>query len=163
MRHVWPVLAGAAERFRRYAPGLNARGMRMSAFARLPDPGLPILETAPGGVEIHRVPGPPEDVHAWDRALYVDLWRYRAAYPKQSMILQTNVAFLHTRSAIQHLRETGVPTVWLGSMMEDMRPGMSWWRVLRERLRLRHMFAVFDACTVGSNAMADWLSSSWVP
>ncbi len=162
MRHVWPVLAGAAERFRRYAPGLRERGVSMTAVARQADAGMALDETAPGNMRVLRVPAA-GDVPEWDRRLFERLMEHTAAHPGQQRILQTNLANNHTRPLIQQLRRQGMPAVWLGSMVEDISAGLPWWRQLRERLRLRWMLGAFDAFTVGSTVMSEWLRHAWIP
>ena len=162
MRHVWPVLAGASERFRRYAPGLRNRGINLTAVARLPDPQMPLDELAPGNVRVLRVPGE-GDVENWDRALFQRLLVHLREGQHPGLILQTNVAHSHTRPLIGHLRQMGVPTVWLGSMIENLTDDVPWWRDLRERLWLRWLLNTFDAFTVGSSVMRTWLRSAWIP
>ena len=49
--HYAPVLAGAAERFRRYAPGLAARGVKTSVITSRSDPALAAQEKTEGCVE----------------------------------------------------------------------------------------------------------------
>lgn len=53
--HYAPVLAGAAERFRRYAPGLQARGVDTAVITSRSDPALPPEEMVDGIVSVSRV------------------------------------------------------------------------------------------------------------
>lgn len=161
MRQFYPVLAGAAERCRRYAPGLLARGVSMTAVARQNEVTQNTDEMLDCGVRVLRVAAEP-DVHTWDQALLRQAVTQLRGRESRS-ILQTNMAFEHTRSLLLQIRRSGVPTVWLGSMMEDLATGRSWWQNLRERLHLRTALSGFDACAVGSTAMRDWLHSAWVP
>lgn len=163
MRQFYPVMAGAAERFRRYSPGLWQRGVRLNAVARQADAALPLAEQLHEGLHVQRVPFQ-EGTPAWDVALLEEsarslqrLSRFRRA------VLHTNIAFKHTRPLLADMQRRGTPTVWLGSMMEDHAAGRSWLASLRERLRLRWTLSVFDVAAVGSTAMRDWLRAAWVP
>jgi glycosyltransferase involved in cell wall biosynthesis len=53
--HYAPVLAGAAERFRRYAPGLLARGVATSVITSRSDPTLAVQERIDNCVDVTRV------------------------------------------------------------------------------------------------------------
>ena len=163
MRQFYPVIAGAAERCRRYAPGLMARGVHMTAIARQTGPELALKEILDGGMCVHRVPAQP-DVQAWDQALLCHALKHsRDSGRIQNTVLQTNLAFQHTRRLLSEVRQSGVPTVWLGSMMEDMSGGRSWWQAFRERLHMHATLRGFDACAVGSTVMRDWLRAAWLP
>jgi len=52
MRQFYPVMAGAAERFRRYSPGLWQRGVRLNAVARQADAALPLAEQLHQGLRV---------------------------------------------------------------------------------------------------------------
>jgi glycosyltransferase involved in cell wall biosynthesis len=162
MRHVWPVLAGAAERFRRYAPGLLERGVHMTAFARQAENGQALDEVVPGDMRVLRVAAS-ADAHVWDRALFERLQSHSAAHAGRQMVLQTNVVHTQTRSIIKKVCAGGVPAVWTGSMMEENTEVLPWWRHFRERVRRRWLHHSFDAFTVGSSLMRDWLRNEWVP
>ncbi|MFZ2276466.1 MAG: glycosyltransferase family 4 protein [Prosthecobacter sp.] len=53
--HYAPILAGAAERFRRYAPGLHARGVATSVITSRSDPALSAEETVDGLIAVSRM------------------------------------------------------------------------------------------------------------
>ena len=53
--HYAPVLAGAAERFRRYAPGLQLRGVETAVITSRSDPSLPKEELVEGLVRVSRM------------------------------------------------------------------------------------------------------------
>lgn len=163
MRQFYPVMAGAAERCRRYAPGLMARGVRMTAIARQTEPGLAMNEELGEGLRVQRVPAE-SDVQAWDQALLRHALKHiRDSGHIQNTVLQTNLAFQHTRRLLSEVSQSGVPSVWLGSMMEDFSSGRSWWQAWRERMHLHATLRGFDACAVGSTAMRDWLRAAWLP
>ncbi len=163
MRQFYPVMAGAAERCRRYAPGLMTRSVYMTAIARQTDPRQEPDEILDSGLRVQRVPAH-NNLLAWDQALLHRALKHvlELDCPK-SAVLQTNMAFQHTRRLIAEVRRNRVPTVWLGSMMEDLSAGRPWWQVLKERLHLHATLRGFNACAVGSTVMRDWLRSAWLP
>lgn len=163
MRHFYPVMAGAAERCRRYVPGLLARGVHTTAIARQTEPELALKETLDGGLCVQRVPTQ-LDVQAWDQALLRHALKHICeSVCHRNTVVQTNMAFRHTRNLLSEVRQRGVPTVWLGSMMEDLSGGRSWWQALRERLHMHAALRGYDACAVGSTVMRDWLRAAWLP
>lgn len=163
MRQFYPVMAGAAERFRRYSPGLWRRGVRLNVVARQADESLPLVEELHEGLRIQRVPFQ-SSTPAWDQALMEESGRVlQRLCGDRPAVLHTNIAFKHTRPSLTRLRRQGTPTVWLGSMMEDHATGKSWLAAFRERLRLRWTLGVFDVAAVGSTAMRAWLRAAWVP
>lgn len=162
IRQFYPVMAGAAERCRRYAPGLRERGVELSAVARLPEETLPLEETVPGGVAVTRLPVT-STLQALDQTLLETAAERLASAHSGRAVLLTNLAFSHTLPALKKIRAAGLPLVWLGSMMEDNAAGKSFWNRLRERLHLRSVLASFDACAVGSTAMRDWLAQAGIP
>jgi glycosyltransferase involved in cell wall biosynthesis len=163
MRQFYPVMAGAAERCRRYSPGLMARGVHMTAIARQMEPWLALNEELGEGLRVLRVPAE-SDVQAWDQALLRHALKHiRDSGHIKNTVLQTNLAFQHTRRLLSEVRQNGVPAVWLGSMMEDLSAGRSWWQVWRDRMHLHATLRGFDVCAVGSTAMRDWLRAAWLP
>lgn len=163
LRQFWPARAGAAQRMDRYAPGLASRGVGMRAWVRQTQPDWPLREQSPGGVDIRRQPGQADRSMIWDCRLFEALIAEESPHlQRRGRVVQTNLAFAHTLPHLRRLRRLGHPTLWLGSMLEDISAGMSPWRRLRERLRLRWTLGGFDAHVVGSTAMRQWLRSFWI-
>lgn len=163
MRQFYPVLAGAAERFRRYAPGLQLRGVNMTAIVRCPFEGLSCDERLQNGPRVLRVPigATVEDT---DSSLFKTALKHLETNRdnRTASILQTNLVHPHTRKWIRRIQATGRPAVWVGTMMEDEAPETPWWRIVRARLKLRFLLGGFDAFVVGSTVMRDWLARGWI-
>ncbi len=160
MRQFWPTLAGAAERMRRYAPGLAVRGVRMHVICFWRE-GLPKTERLEDGTEITRVErtGTPQED---DVSLFVQAESCLRRLPAGRRVLQTNLLGSHTVKNISRMAGQGIPVVYLGTMneVESTKAGM-----LRRWLsawRLRQLFRPFAAAVVGSESMRQWLVKAGV-
>ncbi len=67
--HFHPVLAGAAERFRRYAPRLMETGLEIDVMTARDPASLPTFEQLEGGVPVRRF-DVSLDPHIRDQQLY---------------------------------------------------------------------------------------------
>ena len=160
MRQFWPTLAGAAERMRRYAPGLALRGMRMHVICFWRE-GLPRTERLEDGTEITRVErtGSPQEA---DISLFMQADVCLSGLPAKRRVLQTNLLGSHTVKHIRRISNQGIPVVYLGTMNEVDSAKVGVLRRWLRAWRLRQLFRPFAAAVVGSESMQQWLVEAGV-
>jgi glycosyltransferase involved in cell wall biosynthesis len=152
--HYAPVLAGAAERFRRYAPGLHARGVATSVITSRSDPALAEEENVDGLVRVSRM----EVGHvAGER----DQRLFQAAAAKlqtqgrgAAQVVQTIKMDRRIYRSLRAIKRQGRALMFVSTMVEPE----TWGRTAFHRwanLQLQ-IFAqrLFDAVVVGSPVMA---------
>jgi glycosyltransferase involved in cell wall biosynthesis len=181
-----PEYSGGAERFRRYAPGLEARGIRMHVMAatvgawqphRRYASGTPSGSDQPGGasdVPVHRVPMPLRS-QVWHRmSILRRVGRWRNTWIFESAILQrcrepsTRPDLLIWRyppgmtsiRALVALRRMGIPMMRVVTMFKDARrEGLT--APVGERL-FPVPYRFLDCVVVSSGAMRDNLQKRGV-
>ncbi|MEZ5384367.1 MAG: glycosyltransferase family 4 protein [Prosthecobacter sp.] len=160
IRQFWPTLAGAAERMRRYAPGLSLREVKMVVVCFWRD-GLSRTECLEDGTQIVRVEkiGTLQDA---DAALFKQAAVCLQQLPEGRRVLQTNLLGPHTVHHIARLVANGIPAVYLGTMNEVEPEKNSLIRRWLRAWRLRRLFHPFAAAVVGSESMRHWLLNSGV-
>jgi glycosyltransferase involved in cell wall biosynthesis len=130
--HYAPVLAGAAERFRRYAPGLAARGVETTVITSRSDPALAVHETIDGCVDVTRM-------ETGTLARERDQRLYQAAE--------------------QHLKTQGRagPRV-VQTIKMDRRIFRSLWRIKRQGRVLMYVSTMVEPETWGRTALHRWVN-----
>lgn len=161
IRQFWPTLAGAAERMRRYAPGLALRGVRMSVICFWRD-GLPRTEHLEDGTHVIRVEraGTPQEA---DISLFRQAAVCLRTLPEGRRVLQTNLLGPHTVGQVARIVGQNIPAVYLGTMNEVESEKLGILRSWLRAWRLRQLFRPFAAAVVGSESMRHWLLEAGVP
>lgn len=152
--HYAPVLAGAAERFRRYAPGLHARGVKTSVITSRSDPSLPLEETLEGLVSVSRM-----EVGLDARARDQRLFRAAAAHlQRQGMagaqVVQTIKIDRRLFRSLLSIKRQGRALMFVSTMVEPEtwgRTALHRWANLQLQILSQRLF---DAVVVGSPVMA---------
>ena len=152
--HYFPTLAGAAERFRRYAPGLSSRGVSSSVITTKNHQSLSEFENLDGIINITRVDVGklPEER---DARLFLEAHKILKLNRLQANVAQT---IKSDRKLIKHLyciKKQGKGLISISTMVENDTWGKTFlhqWlnrqlQVLSQRL--------FDAVVVGSGVMAE--------
>ena len=163
MRHFHPVLAGAAERFRRYAPGLEQRGVRLSVFASHEPESAPDREKIDGLIPIWRIPTRNSGSHQ-DRALFDQSEEFLMSCPDFSPdIIQTTLARRAITPSLWRLRQRGFFMIHAGTMVDEpfTHPPL----IQRIRMRLSHQWnhLPFHRCIASTKTMADWHIRMGIP
>jgi glycosyltransferase involved in cell wall biosynthesis len=167
-RRYHPVYSGAALRFKRYAPGLQARGIELSVFTATPEPAkaavagmsddwrdlpngsfLPVEEVE--GVPVHRIRVP--DRGTARRIVWFNrgiLTHCRKA-PRPPDVVQLFTPALTGLPWLMGLRRMGIPIVATRSMMPELPRGpfKRWFR----RTSMRVASRASHREVVGSEAM----------
>ncbi|MCF7787351.1 MAG: glycosyltransferase, partial [Prosthecobacter sp.] len=128
--HYAPVLAGAAERFRRYAPGLHSRGIDTSVITSRSDPSLPLEEKIDRLVQVTRM-----EVGHDSRA-------------RDQLLFQAAAAHLHMQG------RAGAPVVQ--TIKIGRRLFRSLWSIKRQRRALMFVSTMVEPETWGRTAFHRW-------
>lgn len=152
--HYAPVLAGAAERFRRYAPGLLERGVQTEVITSRSDPSLLEHEVIDGLIPVSRMEvgnvAKDRDLHLFQAAEAHLHQQGRAGAP----VVQTIKMDRRLLRSAWKIRRQGRSLVYVSTMVEPE----TWGRTVFHRwanLQLQKLFAqIFDAVVVGSPVMA---------
>lgn len=152
--HYAPVLAGAAERFRRYAPGLQARGVDTEVITSRSDPSLPAREVVDGLVSVSRM-----EVGSVAKDRDLNLFRAAAAYLQKqgragAQVVQSIKMDRRLFRSQLAIKRQGRALMFVSTMVEPE----TWGRTVFHRwanLQLQIWAQrVFDAVVVGSPVMA---------
>lgn len=152
--HYTPVLAGAAERFRRYAPGLHSRGVDTSVITSRSDPSLSIQERIDGCVDIIRMETG-QIARERDQRLYQAAAQHLKAQGRAGpRVVQTIKMDRRIFRSLWHIRRQGRALMYVSTMVEPE----TWGRTAFHRwvnLQLQVWSQrIFDAVVVGSPVMA---------
>lgn len=163
MRHFHPVLAGAAERFRRYAPGLAQRGVRLSVFASHEPASAPEREKIDGLIPIWRLQANASGAHR-DRALFnLAEERLMTCHDFEAHVIQTTLARRAITPSLWRLRRRGFFMIHAGTMVDEpfTHPPL----IQRLRMRLAHQwnYLPFHQCIASTQTMARWHQSMGIP
>lgn len=152
--HYAPVLAGAAERFRRYAPGLAARGVETSIITSRSDPSLPVQDRIDGCVDVTRKETGTV-ARERDQLLYqaaVD--HLKAQGSGGPRVVQTIKMDRRLFRSLWQIRRQGRALIYVSTMVEPE----TWGRTALHRLLNLQMQVwsqrILDAVVVGSPVMA---------
>lgn len=152
--HYAPVLAGAAERFRRYAPGLAARGVQTAVITSRSDPALAVHENIDGCVDITRMETGTA-AHERDQRLYraaeLHLKAQGRAGPRVVQTIKMDRRIFRSlwrikrqRSALMYVSTMVEPEMWGRTALH---------RLVNLQLQVWSQ-SIFDAVVVGSPVMA---------
>ncbi len=163
----YPLYAGPAVRFQRYAPGLRLRGLPVQVFTQAVTPELvrrdgsiqngggqqaqgetPLYEVV-DGLPIHRValPSGARRLPAYYRGLAQHCRRRR----DEIGVVQMLNLDLAAAPWLFQLRRLGVPTVFTHTLLGDFSPRA--WKRRLQRFHRRLPLALVDAVVVSSQAM----------
>ena len=160
MRHFYPIMAGAAERFRRYSAGLRARGVDLRAFTLRDPQDLPEEETVPGGVPVRRIKltgTVRERDHGLLRVALEEFERSR----RRPDVLQLSLASSALVPLLWRARLRGISCLYEGTMVgEAADRGLL--EAARYRSRHQYYFSPYNRLVAGSTVMAGWLRSAGV-
>lgn len=153
--HYAPVLAGAAERFRRYAPGLRARGITTSVITSRSDPALPVEENVDGIIPVSRIEvgsvAGQRDQRLFKSAAEL-LMRQGGVAAK---VVQTIKMDRRLFSSLLSIKRQGKSLMFVSTMVEPETWGRTafhrWANFQLQKLAQR----LFDAVVVGSPVMAE--------
>jgi len=163
MRHFHPVLAGAAERFRRYAPGLTQRGVRLSVFASHEPSSVPVREEIDGLIPIWRLKTRSSGAHE-DRTLFNLAEEHLLTCPDfKAQIVQTTLARRAITSSLWRLRRKGFFMIHAGTMVDEPFTPPPFIKRLRMRLSHQWNYLPFHRCIASTKTMADWHQRMGIP
>lgn len=152
--HYAPVLAGAAERFRRYAPGLLARGVRTAVITTRSDPSLLVQERIDDCVDVMRMETG-QIARERDQHLFKSAADHLMSQDKKSpRVVQTIKMDRLTFRSLWQIKRQGRALMYVSTMVEPE----TWGRTALHRwlnLQMQVWFQrIFDAVVVGSPVMA---------
>ncbi len=160
-RHFHPILAGAAERFRRYSVPLAHQGVRYGVFTLQEDERHPAVEQMHPGLRVQRMPaqGIP-----WvrDAALFQVASSYLSSMPPEGHVLQTSLAHDLSRPWLRRIRRHGVGCLYVGTMVGGNEPSLPLWRQWVQRLKTKRNFAPFNKVVASTTVMARWFENSGI-
>lgn len=160
-RHFHPILAGAAERFRRYSVPLADQGIHYRVFTLQEDERHPGVEQMHTGLSVQRLPaqGIP-----WvrDAALFQAASHYLSSMPPEGRVLQTSLAHDLSRPWLRRIRKHGVSCLYVGTMVGREEPGLPLWRRWVQKWKSKRNFAPFHKVVASTTVMARWFENSGV-
>lgn len=152
--HYAPVLAGAAERFRRYAPGLRARGVSTAVITSRSEPDLAEQEWIDGCVDVTRMETG-SVARERDQRLFQAAAEFLEAQGRGgARVVQTIKMDRRIFRSLWQIKRQGRALVYVSTMVEPE----TWGRTAFHRwvnLQLQVWSQrIFDAVVVGSPVMA---------
>ena len=158
MRHFHPILAGAAERFRRYSVDLAKGGIRFRVFTLRESESHLGNERLHEALEVCRIDasGAP-----WERdaALFQAAWQYLATRPPGRFVLQTSLCHKLARPWLVRIRQLGCPCLFVGTMVGRKQENLPLWRQWLYAFREWRNYRPFDRVVASTTVMRDWLRS----
>lgn len=160
-RHFHPILAGAAERFRRYSVPLAAHGMGYEVFTLREDATHQAQENLHDRLHVRRIfaEGKP-----WQRdaVLFEAAWRHLAALPAKGHVLQTSLAHDLSWPWLRRIRKHGTGCLYVGTMVGREDSSLPAWRRLVQRWKAWRNYRPFHRVVVSTTVMARWFQSQGV-
>jgi glycosyltransferase involved in cell wall biosynthesis len=160
-RHFHPILAGAAERFRRYSVPLKKEGIRYEVFTLRENPEHAQLETQHEGLRVRRIEaqGAP-----WrrDAVLFEEAWRYLSTVPPQGRLLQTSLAHDLATPWLRKVRALGMNCLYVGTMVGKEEEGLPLWRRWVRQWKNRRNYRPFNTVVASTTVMARWFEACGV-
>lgn len=152
--HYAPVLAGAAERFRRYAPGLQGRGVHTTVITSRSDPALPGEERIDGCVDVTRMETG-TIARERDQRLYQAAAEHLQAQGRGGpRVVQTIKMDRRIFRSLWQIKRQGRALMYVSTMVEPEtwgRTALHRWVNLQLQIWSQR---IFDAVVVGSPVMA---------
>lgn len=152
--HYSPVLAGAAERFRRYAPGLHERGVVTQVITSRSDPRLPVQERIDDCVDVIRMEAGPNASERDQRLFQAAVEHLRAAGKGGAQVVQTIKMDRRLFRSLWSIKKQRRALVYVSTMVEPEtwgRTAFHRWVNLQMQVWSQRLF---DAVVVGSPVMA---------
>jgi len=154
-RHFHPILAGAAERFRRYSVPLAKEGLSFQTYTLRENAEHPEEETLHPGLHVRRITTYGK---AWQRdaVLFQRAFEDLSHRPTDGQVLQTSLAHGLSRPWLKRIRAHGVGCLYVGTMVGDDDTPAPLWRRIVQRWRMRQDYAPFHALVASTGVMAQW-------
>lgn len=154
-RHFHPILAGAAERFRRYSVPLSKQGLSFQTYTLRESDENPEEETLHPGLHVRRIAA---QGGAWQRdaVLFQRAFEDLSRRPGKGQVLQTSLAHGLARPWLKRARAHGVGCLYVGTMVGDDDAPLPVWRRLLQRWRMRQDYAPFHTLVASTGVMAKW-------
>ncbi len=160
-RHFHPILAGAAERFRRYSVPLSGHGVGYEVFTLREDMAHPELERMHDALRVRRIcaEGKP-----WQRdaVLFEAASRHLAALPPKGHVLQTSLAHDLSRPWLRRIRNHGTGCLYVGTMVGREDNSLPAWRRLVQKCKAWMNYRPFHRVVASTTVMARWFQSQGV-
>jgi glycosyltransferase involved in cell wall biosynthesis len=160
-RHFYPILAGAAERFRRYSVPLAEHGIHYEVFTLREENAHAESEELHEFLRVRRfsVQGKP-----WmrDAALFQQAWQHLAQKAPQGHVLQTSLAHDLSWPWLRRIRRRGVGCLYVGTMVGRPELGLPAWRRWAQSLKSWRNYRPFHRVVVSTTVMARWFQSQGV-
>jgi glycosyltransferase involved in cell wall biosynthesis len=160
-RHFHPILAGAAERFRRYSVPLREAGVRYEVITLRENVEHAAVEALHEGLRVQRyeAQGAP-----WrrDAALFEQAWRHLSKAPPRGRVLQTSLAHDLSTPWLRKVRGHGVNCLYVGTMVGREEEGLPMWRRWIRRWKNRRNYQPFTTVVASTTVMARWFETCGV-
>ncbi len=160
-RHFYPILAGAAERFRRYSLPLAAHGIRYEVFTLREEEAHEQSERLHETLNVRRfsVQGKP-----WvrDAALFQQAWQHLSQRQPKGHVLQTSLAHDLSWPWLRRIRQRGMGCVYVGTMVGRPESGLPAWRRWAQSVKSWRNYQPFHRVVVSTTVMARWFQSQGV-
>lgn len=152
--HYAPVLAGAAERFRRYAPGLHVRGVETSVITSRSDPSLSAEENVDGLVRVSRMEVGVVAGQRDQRLFQAAAAQLQSQGRAGAQVVQTIKMDRRIYRSLRTIKRQGRALMFVSTMVEPEtwgRTAFHRWANLQLQILAQRLF---DAVVVGSPVMA---------
>jgi glycosyltransferase involved in cell wall biosynthesis len=152
--HYAPVLAGAAERFRRYAPGLHERGVATSVITSRSDPSLAAEENVDGLVRVSRMEVGDVAGERDQRLFQAVAAQLQSQAKAGAQVVQTIKMDRRIYRSLRAIKRQGRALMFVSTMVEPEtwgRTAFHRWANLQLQILAQRLF---DAVVVGSPVMA---------
>jgi glycosyltransferase involved in cell wall biosynthesis len=159
-RHFSPVLTGAGERFRRYAPGLARRDVMLEVHTSNVSGAPPHSTDIP---EIYRHDTSKNEHSEMDIAILRATLKHLESTDKSNLVIQTMSGNRQANQILAKWRERHhVPTVYVGTMVEPNPAPRGLIAKLKQRLRFHLLKCAYSHFIASSTAMADTFRSQGI-
>lgn len=159
--HFYPVLAGAAERFRRYAPMLARDGFQVEVITARAPSTLPETDIVDAILPVARM-AVGSEVGQRDLALYRAAAARLAAAPARG-VLQTIKSGRHLLPSLLKIRRSGRRLIQVCTMVEPGVENLPPVQRLKTRVSTWLSFLPYSSVVTSSNVMSDWHRQFGVP
>ena len=160
-RHFHPILAGAAERFRRYSTPLAKERIRFEVFTLREEEVHAEREILHETLQVRRfsAQGKP-----WvrDAALFQRAWDHLSVLPAEGHVLQTSLAHDLSTPWLSRIRRHGTRCVYVGTMVGRFDDTLPAWRRWAQRWKSWRNLRPFHRVVASTTVMARWFQSQGV-
>jgi glycosyltransferase involved in cell wall biosynthesis len=154
-RHFHPILAGAAERFRRYSVPLAKADIGYDVFTLREDEKHAAHEQLHDRLSVRRIAatGAP-----WqrDEVLFTAAWGKLSQLTPRGHVLQTSLAHDLSTPWVRRTRKHGVGCLYVGTMVGREEEGLPAWRRWVQKWKNRRNYQAFDRVVASTTVMAQW-------